>query len=352
MNNLLHTYGWPYYSQLTQSTSDLNELGRIRTVNKTSYEVITREALLKGEVTGKLLYTAEPSEMPQTGDWVKIMPFDSQCIITEVMPRYTTLARKEAGRKYNKQIIGVNIDEAFIVQGLDRDFNARRLERMVTVLQDAGITPNILLNKVDLVTDIDEKMAEIKGNIPNVSIQSISALNRNGVAEVMDLLQPQRTYILIGSSGAGKSTLINGLMGDDVQPTKQTSQAVGKGVHTTTRRELFALPNGSLMIDTAGVREFGLALDSNESIAETFTDISSLAKECYYTDCTHVNEPDCAVLKAIEEGRLAPDLYDSYIKLKNESEHYSASVQDKKRKGKDLARLVKNMKRYNIKKRY
>ncbi|MCU4155803.1 ribosome small subunit-dependent GTPase A [Carboxylicivirga sp. A043] len=352
MNNLLHTYGWLYYSQRTQTTINLNELGRIRTVNKTSYEVITNEGILKGEITGRLLYAAEPDEMPQTGDWVKIMQFDTQCIITEILPRYSTLARKEAGKTYDKQIIAVNVDQALIVQGLDRDFNPRRLERMVTVLKDAGIIPNILLNKVDLVNDGDAKIAQIKSNIPNTPITTISALNNTGLSELAKLLKAEQTYILIGSSGAGKSTLINALMGNNIQATKHTSQAVGKGVHTTTRRELFALPNGSLIIDTAGVREFGLALENTESIAETFTDISSLAEECYYQDCTHINEPDCAVLKAIDEGRLSSDLYDSYIKLRNESEHYSTSVQDKKRKGKSLAKVIKNMKRYNIKKRY
>ncbi|MCG8581519.1 MAG: ribosome small subunit-dependent GTPase A [Bacteroidales bacterium] len=352
MNNQLNTYGWQYYNQLAETQHNINELGRIRTVNKTSYEVITSDGTIKGEVTGKLLFAADPEEMPQTGDWVRIMPFDSQCIITEVLPRFSTLARKEAGKKYEKQIIAVNINQAFIVQGLDRDFNSRRLERMVTALNDAGITPNILLNKVDLIDDFEEKIAEIKGNIPNTSIHAISALNNNGIDDVANLLEPEQTYVLIGSSGAGKSTLINALMGEKVQPTKNTSEAVGKGVHTTTRRELFALPNGSIIIDTAGVREFGLALDSAEAIAETFSDISTLSEECYYNDCTHVNEPGCAVIKAIEEGRLSPDLYDSYIKLKSESEHYSATVQEKKQKGKDLSKLVRNMKRYNIKKRY
>jgi ribosome biogenesis GTPase len=352
MNNQLNIYGWQYYSQLTQNKQNINELGRIRTVNKTSYEVITNDGVVKGEVTGKLLFAAEPGEMPQTGDWVIIQPFDSQCIITEVLPRFSTLARKEAGKKYDKQIIAVNINQAFIVQGLDRDFNARRLERMVTALYDAAITPNILLNKVDLCNNIEEKLAEICKNIPHTSIHAISALNKDGINDVTKLLQAEQTYILIGSSGAGKSTLINALMGNEVQPTKQTSTAVGKGVHTTTRRELFALPNGSIIIDTAGVREFGLALDNTDAIAETFTDISTLSEECYYKDCTHINEPDCAVLKAIDEGHLSPELYDSYIKLRSESEHYTATVQEKKQKGKDLSKLVRNMKRYNIKKRY
>ncbi|WP_430816616.1 ribosome small subunit-dependent GTPase A [Carboxylicivirga sp. RSCT41] len=352
MNNQLNTYGWHYYAQLTQTQQNIDEVGRIRTVNKTSYEVMTNKGMLKGEVSGKLLFTAEAEEMPQTGDWVKIMPYDEQCIITEVLPRFSTLARKEAGKKYDRQIIAVNINQAFIVQGLDRDFNPRRLERMVTALNDAGITPNILLNKIDISDNVEEKLAAIKSNIPNSSIHAISALNKNGINDLVRLLEPEQTYILVGSSGAGKSTLINALMGNDVQETKQTSEAVGKGVHTTTRRELFALPNGSIITDTAGVREFGLALENNESIAETFTDIASLEQACYYKDCTHINEPGCAVLKAIDEGHLALELYDSYIKLKNESEHYAASVQDKKRKGRDLSKLVRNMKRYNIKKRY
>lgn len=352
MSNLLNTYGWLFYSQYANTTSNYDELGRIRTTNKTSYEVITNQGIKKGEITGKLLFASESNDMPQTGDWVKIIQYDTQCIITEVLPRFSTLARKEAGKKYTRQIMAVNINQAFIVQGLDRDYNSRRLERMVTVLKDAGVTANIILNKTDLINNVEDKINEIKGNIPNTSILAISALNNNGLEQLTNLLQSSQTYILIGSSGAGKSTLINALMNDNVQETKDTSLAVGKGVHTTTKRELFALQNGSIIIDTAGVREFGLALDNVESVANVFADISTFAQNCYYKNCTHINEPGCAVLKAIDEDYLSPDLYNSYIKLRSESEHYSASVQVKKRKGKDLSKLVKNMKRYNIKKRY
>lgn len=352
MDYNINQYGWRYYCQLTNHNQEDSAIGRIRSVNKTNFDVITNDGVLKGELTGQLLFSASNDERPQTGDWVTIQIFETQCIITEVLPRHTVIARKVAGRKTDKQVIAANVDVAFIVQGLDRDFNVRRLERMVTALTDAQISPVILLNKADLNTEAKQLKAQIKDNLPQVPCYTLSAINQEGIERIMDLLEAERTYVLIGSSGAGKSTLLNSLMGKETQKTNEVSEAVGKGKHTTTSRELFVLPNGSLVIDTAGVREFGLALENIEAVALTFDDISALAKQCRYTDCSHVNEPGCAVVKALDEGILQHESYDSFIKLRSEAEHYAATQQDKKRKGRDLSKLVRDMKRQNIKKRY
>ncbi|TRX70405.1 ribosome small subunit-dependent GTPase A [Carboxylicivirga sp. M1479] len=352
MNNLLQLYGWDHYCTQQANEHNEHEVGRIKSVNKTNYDLITSSGAVKGELTGQLLYASNEDDLPKTGDWVKIMPFDSQCIITEVLPRYSELSRKEVGRKSNKQLLASNIDKAFLIQGLDQDFNPRRLERVVTALKDADIEPIILLNKVDTREDASDQVEQIKSNLPDVTTVAISALKNIGLTTLNDMLQTQQTYILLGSSGAGKSTLLNALLGEERQKTNDISDAVGKGKHTTTNRELFTMPNGSIIIDTAGVREFGLALDDIDSLTLTFTDISELAKQCRYTDCTHMDEPECAVLEALENDQLDEALYNSYIKLRSEAEHYAASTQDKKRKGKDLSKLVRNMKRYNIKKRY
>lgn len=345
-------YGWQYYSRQLSINEPINQVGRIRCVNKTNFDVITNNSILKGELTGQLLFSSTNEERPQTGDWVKIQVFESQCIITEVLPRLSVLARKIPGKKSDKQVFASNVDMAFIVQGLDRDFNPRRLERMVTALTDAHISPVIVLNKADLTAESEDLIDQVKNNLPQIPIYKVSALNQVGIEEIQQLLLPEQTYILVGSSGAGKSTLLNSLMGQDAQKTNEVSQAVGKGKHTTTSRELFMLPNGSLIIDTAGVREFGLALENLDSVAITFDDISQLGNYCRYKDCTHTNEPDCAVIKALNDGLLQEENYASYIKLRNEAEHYAASQQDKKQKGKDLSKLVRDMKRRNIKKRY
>jgi len=352
MNNYLHQFGWLHYGTLQSNNIEEDHIGRIQAVHKTNYIVITHKGPLVGELTGQMLYTTSTEERPQTGDWVEIMLYDTQCIITRILPRYSVLARKEAGKKSDKQLFAANIDKAIIVQGLDRDYNPRRLERMVTALKDAAIEPIILLNKSDLASDLEDKKLLIERNLPGTTIHCISALIGDGIERVEQLLQAFNTYILIGSSGAGKSTLLNALTGGDTQKTGEISSAVGKGKHTTSTRELFALPNGSLIIDTAGIREFGLALDNPESVASTFTDIDQLTSDCYYDDCTHTEEPGCAILKAIDNKELDPEIYNSYLKLRSEAEHYQATQKEKKRKGKDLSKLVRNMKRYNIKKRY
>lgn len=352
MTSILQQYGWHHYCQKHANNLTEDTIGRIKSVNKTNYEIVTSSGIIKGEITGQLLYSNPKEALPHTGDWVQIMPYETSCIITSVMERYSELGRKEAGRKTDKQLFAANIDLAFIVQGLDQDYNPRRLERMVAVLNDAGIETIILLNKADIATESADKMAEISQNLPNTKVMLISALLNEGIEALEKFMIPEHTYIMIGSSGAGKSTLLNSLMGAQMQKTNTISDSVGKGRHTTTNRELFALPNGSLMIDTAGVREFGLAMSEVNAVELTFSDIKQLAGQCRFQDCTHTDEPDCAVLKALESGQLQHDLYESYLKLRKEAEHYSASQQDKKRKGKDLSRLVRDMKRQNMKKRY
>ncbi len=352
MTNILQLYGWQHYCQKHANDLPEENIGRIKSVNKTNYEVVTSSGIVLGEVTGQLLYASNKEALPHTGDWVQIMCYENSCIITRVLDRYSELGRKEAGRKTDRQLIATNIDKAFIVQGLDQDYNPRRLERMTAVLNDAGIASIILLNKADLTSDAPDKIREIEQNLPNTPVLLISALLDEGIDSIKNHLAAEHTYIMIGSSGAGKSTLLNSLMGQQLQKTSTISNAVGKGRHTTTNRELFVLPNGSLMIDTAGVREFGLAMNETQAVELTFTDIQQLAKQCRFQDCTHIDEPDCAVLKALESGQLQESLYESYLKLRKEAEHYSATQQDKKRKGKDLSRLVRDMKRQNMKKRY
>ncbi len=351
MNTHLQQYGWQHYCEKTSVHEDTSTIGRIKSVNKTNYEVITNDGVILGELSGQLIYTLAKWELPQTGDWVRITLYDSSCIITQIMPRYSELARKQAGRTSDKQLIAANIDIAFIVQGLNRDFNPRRLERMATALHDANIKTVILLNKADLIEDVTEQFRQINHNLPDITVIPISALTQQGLDSVSEQLCEQETCVMIGTSGAGKSTLLNALLGEEQQRTNTMSEAVGKGKHTTTNRELFILPNGSLMIDTAGVREFGLAIEDPETVSATFTDIHALASRCRYTDCTHTDEPDCAVLDALNQQLISQETYESYLKLRKEAEHYAASQQDKKRKGKDISKLIRGFKKQNMKKR-
>ena len=339
----LKPYGYSIYSETYQSGSP-ETIGRIITVNKTNYKIITESGFKTGELTGQMLYSLPQSELPQTGDWVEIINYDESCIITKVLPRKTILSRKIPGRTSDIQILATNVDAALIVQGVDRDFNINRLERMTVALIDARIKCIIVLNKIDLDSDWQNKVEKVSSRLQDITIIAISALNKTAIETIQKQLIPQQTYIMIGSSGAGKSTLLNQLLQKEIQQTKTISTSVGKGRHTTTHREMFVLSNGSLLIDSPGVREFGLALSDTDSVNTSFSDIKHLSENCRYKNCSHTNEPGCAILNALEDGSLRIEEYNSYLKLRDEAIHYQQTVQDKKKKGKNLAKLVKDMK--------
>jgi len=347
----LKTYGYNNYSETYHDVSP-EDLGRIITVHKTNYKIITESGFKTGELTGQMLYSLPQSELPQTGDWVEIITYDESCIITKVLPRKTTLSRKTAGRTSDMQILATNVDTALIVQGVDRDFNINRLERMIVALLDAKIKCIIVMNKIDLDANWQNKVEKVRSRLPDTIIIAISALNNIAMDAIQMQLIPQQTYIMIGSSGAGKSTLLNQLLKKEIQQTQTMSTSVGKGRHTTTNREMFVLSNGSLLIDSPGVREFGLALSDSDSVNTSFSNIQQLSENCRYKNCSHTNEPDCAILNALEDGSLLIEEYNSYLKLRDEAFHYQQTVIEKKKKGKNLAKLVKDMKIKNIKGRY
>lgn len=349
----LYTYGWD--EQMNKHLRNYPQemvAGRVLTVHKTNYNVITSNGEYSCELSGQMQFNKTQNEWPHTGDWVMLLPFDNKGIITEVLPRKTVLARKYPGKTTDKQILTVNIDTAILVQGMDRDYNPARLERMLVGLNDAGINAIIVLNKIDIAPDAQQQIDHIRHLIPDTPVIGLSAMYGDQMEQLNALMQSKLTYVLLGTSGAGKSTLLNYLANQDLQKTNALSDAVGKGQHTTTGRELFLLPNGSLMIDTPGVREFALALDQPEMVASAFNEIDRLSRLCKYKDCTHTNEAGCAVIEAVHQHNLDEAVYNSYLKLKREADHYAASSMDKKRKSKDISKLVKKMKKDKIHRKY
>lgn len=346
MNTSLYPFGWnEKLNQLLHNYPEEMIPGRVMTVHKTNYIVQTASGEYTCELAGQLQFNRQPEDLPHTGDWVLLLPYDPTGIITEVMPRHTLLARKYPGKTTGKQVLVTNVDVAILVQGLDRDFNPARLERMLVGLKDAGIQPIIALNKMDLSEESAQQIHLIQELLPDVAVYGISAITGEGLRELEGTMEQGLTYVLLGTSGAGKSTLLNALSHQMLQKTNAMSDAVGKGKHTTTNRELFLLPNGCLMIDTPGVREFALALNDTEAVASTFSDIERLAPHCRYHDCSHTSEAGCAVIEAVEHQELDESVYNSYLKLKREADHFAASTLDKKRKSKDLSRLIKHMKK-------
>ncbi len=319
----LDTIGWhPFFeAQFNELNTAHLHPARVVEEHRERYVVWSEQGELTAQVSGKLRHAAVwRSDFPAVGDWVAIEPADSElAIIQAVLPRRAAFIRKEisANQKADNQVLAANIDTVFLVSGLDRDFNVRRIERYLTIAWDSGVAPVIILNKADLCDRLEECIAETEAVAIGVPIHTMSALEDHGSDGVLSYLVPGKTVAFLGSSGVGKSTIINRLLGEERQQTGEISQAVNKGRHTTTSRELILHPNGSILIDTPGMRQLGMFSDDS-GLSKTFDDLESIAASCRFTDCTHNDEPGCAVRAAIEAGELDPKRLENYRRLQRE----------------------------------
>jgi ribosome biogenesis GTPase len=300
------------------------EPGRISAEDKLRYRVITRYGEIPGEVTGRFLYdTEDTSTFPKTGDWVVIMYFQDEhkCIIHNLLSRRSRFSRGKPGSERGSQIIAANIDYVFVVQSFNADLSINRLERYIVMSEEGNCTPVLLLNKNDLVENPEDLLYKIKSRIRDLAVFSISCETGSGFDELRSFISPAKTYALTGSSGVGKSSIINFLMNRDLQRVSDIRLSDDRGKHTTTRRELFLLPEGGIIIDTPGMREFSMR-DNQINSTDVFADISDLSAECRYKDCTHIHEEGCAVKSALQQGSIKGEHYANYLKLRKESEYY------------------------------
>jgi len=345
--NLINTF--PDYLEEQQS------LARVIQEHKELYIVQNDHAAFKAEITGNLRYTAESREdFPAVGDWVSINVVDrNSAIIYKVLPRFSQLERHAVGAYAEKQLIATNIHYAFIVQALDRDFNLNRLERYFVQAHSGNIQPIVVLNKADLQgkDKIENIKADIRQRLKDSEIFVTSTLNGHGLEILKKNLIAGKTYCLLGSSGVGKSSIINFLVGDKVLQVNEISDATNKGKHTTTHRELILLDNGAILIDTPGMREVGMT-DSATGIELTFDQISEVGKTCKFGDCTHTDEPGCKVLEAVDEGLIAIEELENYKKLERQSEHFSATIAEKRRKEKSFGKMAKEIMKHKKKNKF
>ena len=346
----LNVYGWNgKLNQLKQeSIHKALSHGRVTTVHRTCYEVISENGLFQCELTGNMMYGKSDFELPCTGDWVIFQPFDdSKGLIVDMLPRERTLYRKKSGTVAEKQAIASYVDKAFIVQSLDDNFNVRRAERFIVQILDENIKPVLVLNKSDLGFDrqrIDELIKHITVQVPVffTSIHKPETIN-----QLRESISEGETVVFVGSSGVGKSSLVNALCAKAVLLTSDISQSTGKGRHTTTRREMILMDSSGVLIDTPGVREFGLAIDNPDSLAETF-EISNFVESCRFKDCTHTSEPGCAVLEAVKNGALDAKVYESYLKLRREAWHFTTSEHEKRKRDKFFSKLIEEVKKRKV----
>lgn len=296
-------------------------IGRVSSQYKNVYKVITENGEIAAEISGKLYYSIEKlSEYPAVGDFVMVDRTDhshGNGIIHHILTRKSVFARKVAGSKEDNQVVAANIDTVFICMSLNNDFNLRRLERYLSIAWDSGAIPVIILTKSDLCKEIEERLNEISSIAIGVEVLVTTTTSDGGYQSLKSYLPNGKTAAFIGSSGVGKSTLINCLLGQNILDTNGIRDD-DKGRHTTTRRELILLPNGGVVIDTPGMRKLGII---NADLTKSFADIEELASNCRFNDCTHKNEPNCAVQQAIKEGTLSFDRLESYWKLKKETKY-------------------------------
>ncbi len=336
-----------FFKDNQKSTIDNNLIpALIIAEHKELYILRNETSEFSAKITGKMMFTASSREdYPAVGDWVLIIILDNkQAIIREILPRKTVLMRKSAG-KSDTQIIASNIDTAFIIQSPDRDYNLNRFERYFSLAESGNIKTVIVLNKTDLISesDLEIKLAEIKARFRNTKIYATSTITGKGVADFKKNIKQGVTYCFLGSSGVGKSSIINMLVGENLIETGEISSYTKRGKHVTTHRELFILENGGLLIDNPGMREIGL-LDSGAGIKNVFSEIHDLSKKCKFSDCTHINEPNCAVLAAINLGVLDKNKYDNYIKLLKENEYNTMTKLEKRKKDRDFGQFIKTAK--------
>ena len=328
-------------------------VARVTAVHKDSYLVRNEKREVLAELAGYFSFSAVSSlDLPSVGDWALVQFHNDTtfAIIHGLLPRRSFLRRKTPGKKIDYQMIAVNIDSALIVQACDLDFNLRRLERYLVMVNEGHIEPILLLTKSDLVSPgkLEQRISEVRQANIQCKVLPLSNVTGFGVDQVRQLLEPAKTYCLVGSSGVGKTTLLNRIIGRDLFETNSVRASDGKGKHTTAQRQLIVLDHGAMLIDTPGMRELG-NIGVSTGLEESFADIWDLSKTCRFANCTHAEEVGCALRNAMENGTLQADRYQSYLKLMKESEYNELSYVEKRRKDKKFGQFVKTAMKHHKK---
>jgi ribosome biogenesis GTPase len=354
MNDRLTVLGWDerVAAEFAPHAARGLDPARVALEHQHIYRLYTRDGEYLARVRGRIRHQAEAREaFPAVGDWVAIEPIetrsessDREATIAAVLPRRSRFSRKSAGDLTEEQVIAANIDVVFLVSGLDHDYNLRRIERYLVTAWDGGARPVILLNKADLVEDVEARVEEVRSIAGGAPVHALSTKAGSGLEIFDEYLHVGVTAAFLGSSGVGKSSLINALLGEARQRVSDVREKDSRGRHTTTHRELLILPRGGLIIDTPGMREMQLW----EGTLDAFQDIQEIGTACHFRDCQHEQEPRCAVRAAVEEGRLAGARLTSYQKLQRELAH-QAERQDQysqivhKRKMRTMMRAARSL---------
>ncbi|MBN2260599.1 MAG: ribosome small subunit-dependent GTPase A [Clostridiales bacterium] len=310
------------------------KIGRVLEEEKGHYKIVADDGFYWGVVTEKFRKSTDSrSDFPSVGDWIVLEEAmnGDKVLIKKVLPRYSKFSRKIAGNVIDEQIIATNIDKIFIVMSLNEDFNIKRLERYLTLAWESSAIPCIILTKSDLCNDLEARIIQIEEIALGLELYVLSIFDEKSILNFKaNALKKGKTVAFVGSSGVGKSTIVNYILGNEIVKTAEIRND-SKGKHTTTSRNLYLSDEGVIVIDTPGMRELQL-LDNEEGLIQTFEDVEEIAKSCKFSDCTHTNEPSCAVMNAIDSGILKEERLKNYFKMKKEIEFYKKKNKKKTKK--------------------
>ncbi|MET9513672.1 ribosome small subunit-dependent GTPase A [Streptomyces sp. NPDC002994] len=299
--------------------------GRVVRVDRGRCDVLTADGVVHGDTT--YVTPHDPLRVICTGDWAAIDPVGDPQFVRAYLPRRTAFVRSTSSTRSEGQILAANVDHAIIAVSLAVELDLGRIERFLALAWESGAQPLVVLTKSDLVPDatgLSYLVDDVETTAPGVQVLAVSSTTGDGI-DVLTAVVAGGTSVLLGVSGAGKSTLANALLGEDVMDVQATREVDGKGRHTTTTRNLLALPGGGVLIDTPGLRGVGL-WDAEAGVGQVFSEIEELAARCRFYDCAHESEPGCAVLAALEEGSLPERRLESYRKLLRENRRIVAKT--------------------------
>jgi len=331
----LEELGWNdfFKKQFSEMETEETFPARVATAHGELYSIYSESGELQAEISGKLRFdTILKSSLPAVGDWVvaKMRPEGDSAIIEGVLPRLSKFSRKVAGSTTDEQVLVANINTVFLVNGLDGDYNLRRIERYLAIGWDSNAKPVIILNKTDVCRDVQGRIAEVEAISFDVPICALSALKNKGIESLKEYINKGTTVAFLGSSGVGKSSIINSLLGEERLKVGAVREEDSRGRHITSIRELIILPGGGIVIDNPGLREVQMWMDEDK-LEEAFRDIKRFAVNCKFKDCRHISEPGCAVKDAIAKGGLDEKRFQSYIKLKKELRYLATRKNEKAR---------------------
>lgn len=314
----------PFFVEQLQSWKKPGTIpARIVAEHRQAYEVWSGAGVGDAQLAGRLRLELEAQGLPAVGDWVTIDQSpspDRNSIIDRVFSRRTAFVRGAAGRQARAQVVAANVDLVFAVCGLDTDYNLRRIERYLARIWASGAAPAVILNKVDICTNVSDRVREVVRHFPAVTVHATSALRADSLASIRDSIGAGVTAAFVGSSGAGKSTIVNALVGEKLMNTGEVRERDGRGRHVTSRRQLVRLPEGGLVLDTPGMRE--LQIVDEQGLGAVFDDIASVSARCRFKDCRHQSEPGCAVTAAVASGEIEAERLAHYQKLEQEALAY------------------------------